>query len=347
MNAIDLRSDTVTWPTPEMRRAMAEAPVGDDVYGEDPTVNALEEEAAAMLGKEAGLFVSSGTQGNICSILTHCGRGDEIIAADKCHITTYEVGNPATLGGVHTRMVGMQPDGTMPLDQLEAAIRPAGNDHYPTTRLICLENTQGSMGGLVLPPDYVQAVADLAHNNGAMLHIDGARLFNAAAASGCPARDLVRGADSVTFCLSKGLCAPIGSIMVGSKDFIRKARRMRKALGGGLRQAGILAAAGIIALNEMTQRLHEDHENARDLALGLGKLPGIEIDMAQVQTNMIFIKLTAESRYTGAQIAEKLKPHNILIGMTYPDTFRAVTHYWIKREHVPQIIEAFRTVMAS
>lgn len=347
MNAIDLRSDTVTWPTPAMRQAMAEAPVGDDVYGEDPTVNMLEDRAAALLGKEAGLFVSSGTQGNICSILTHCGRGDEIIAADKCHITTYEVGNPATLGGVHTRMVAMTPDGIMPLDQLEAAIRPAGNDHYPTTRLICLENTQGSLGGLVLPPDYVQAVADLAHRHDALLHIDGARLFNASAASGCEARELVAGADSVTFCLSKGLCAPVGSVMVGSKDFIRRARRMRKALGGGLRQAGILAAAGIIALDEMTTRLHEDHANARDLALGLSQLPGIEIDLAQVQTNMVFIKLTTESKYTAAQIAEKLKPYNILIGMTYPDTFRAVTHYWIKREHIPQIVEAFRTVMAS
>lgn len=347
MNAIDLRSDTVTWPTPAMRQAMAEATVGDDVYGEDPTVNMLEDRAAALLGKEAGLFVSSGTQGNICSILTHCGRGDEIIAADKCHITTYEVGNPATLGGVHTRMVGMNTDGTIPLDKIEAAIRPEGNDHYPTTRLICLENTQGSLGGLVLPPDYVQAVADLAHAHGALLHIDGARLFNAAAASGCEARELVAGADSVTFCLSKGLCAPVGSVMVGSKDFIRRARRMRKALGGGLRQAGILAAAGIIALDEMTERLREDHDNARDLALGLSALPGIEIDLAQVQTNMIFIKLTSESRYTGAQIAEKLKSYNILIGMTYPDTFRAVTHYWIKREHIPQIIDAFRTVMAS
>jgi threonine aldolase len=330
-----------------MRRAMAEAPVGDDVYGEDPTVNALETQAAAILGKEAGLFVASGTQGNICSILTHCGRGDEIIAADQCHITSYEVGNPATLGAVHTRMVNVQPDGIMPLDRLKAAIRPEGNDHYPTTRLICLENTQGSMGGRVLPPEYVQAVADLAHEHGALLHIDGARIFNAAAASGCTARELVAGADSVTFCLSKGLCAPVGSVIVGSREFIRKARRMRKALGGGMRQAGILAAAGLIALNDMTRRLHEDHENARDLALGLNALPGIEIDLAQVQTNMVFIKLTSESRYTGAQIAEKLKAHNILIGMTYPDTFRAVTHYWIKREHVPQVIEAFRQVMAS
>lgn len=345
MNFIDLRSDTVTWPTPDMRRAMADAPVGDDVYGEDPTVNALEEQAAAMLGKEAGLFVTSGTQGNIVSILTQCGRGDEIIAADKCHITTYEVGNPATLGGVHTRMVHSSADGTIPLADLEAAIRPPDNDHYPTTRLICLENTQGSLGGRVLPLEYIDAVGELAHRHGAGLHIDGARLFNAAAASHCEVREIVKSADTVTFCLSKGLCAPGGSVIVGTRDFVKRARRMRKALGGGMRQAGILAAAGLIALNEMSKRLEEDHENARLLASGLSDLPGIQIDLAQVQTNMIFIKLTAEAKYSAPQIVEKLKPHNILIGASYHDLFRAVTHYWIKRDQIPQIVDAFRQVM--
>jgi threonine aldolase len=346
MNVIDLRSDTVTWPTPAMRKAMAEAPVGDDVYGEDPTVNALERLAAQRLGKEAGLFVASGTQGNITSLLTHCGRGDEIIAADKCHITTYEVGNPATLGGVATRVVPVQTDGIMPLAQIEAAIRTE-NVHFPTTRVICLENTQGSMGGRVLPPEYIDAVGELAHRHNALLHIDGARLFNAAAASGCSAADLVRNADSVTFCLSKGLCAPVGSVIVGTEAFIRRARRMRKALGGGMRQAGILAAAGLIALNEMTERLREDHENARRLANGLNTIPGLSVDMAQVQTNMIFIKVGPESRYTAGQIAEKLVAHNVYIGMTYPDTFRAVTHYWITPDRVDHALAAFQQVLAS
>ncbi len=345
MNTIDLRSDTVTWPTPEMRRAMAEAPVGDDVYGEDPTVNELERQAAARLGKEAALFVTSGTQGNITSVLTQCGRGDEIIAADKCHITTYEVGNPATLGGVATRQVPVDSDGLMPLDLLEAAIRPE-NVHYPTTRLICLENTQGSMGGLVLPMEYIDAVGDLAHAYGAGLHIDGARLFNAAAASGCDVKDIVKRADTVTFCLSKGLCAPAGSLIVGSHEFIHKARRMRKSLGGGMRQAGILAAAGLIALNQMSLRLDEDHANAQALAHGLAELPGIEIDLPKVQTNMIFLRIAPDAKRTPAEIAERLKAHNIQIGGAYHNQFRAVTHYWITRNHIPQIVDAFRQVMA-
>jgi threonine aldolase len=346
MDRIDLRSDTVTVPTSDMREAMATASVGDDVYGEDPTVNELERQAALRLGKEAGIFLSSGTQGNLIAILAQTGRFDEIIAADKCHITTYEVGNPAALGGVHTRHIPVGKDGLMPLEQLEAAIRPA-NIHYPATRLICLENTQGSLGGVVLPIEYVNAVGALAHRYNVQVHIDGARIFNAATALNCDVAEIVRAADSITFCLSKGLCAPVGSVLVGNADLIARARRIRKALGGGMRQAGILAAAGLIALNEMTLRLHEDHQNARTLAIGLSKLPQLEIDLAQVQTNMVFIKVKESAGITASQLAERLKQHKIWIGTTYPDTFRAVTHYWIKPDHIPVILNAFHTELEA
>lgn len=340
MNRIDLRSDTVTWPTPEMRRAMAEAPVGDDVYGEDPTVNALEEQAAARLGKEAGLFVVSGTMGNVTSVLTHCGRGDEIIVGDKAHIYNYEGGNPATHGGVHSFVIKVQPDGTLPLAEIEEGIRP-DDPHDPRTRLICLENTQGAAGGVPLPLDYLRSVGALAQKYGLKVHIDGARLFNAAAATGCDARELVEVADSVSICLSKGLCAPVGSVIVGSREFIRQARRVRKSLGGGMRQAGILAAAGLIALNEMPRRLQEDHDNARLLAAALSRLPGISIDLARVQTNMVFINLTHECPYTPPQLIEKLKAQNVLIGQTKAHQMRAVTHRWISRADIEQAIDAF------
>lgn len=342
MNAIDLRSDTVTWPTPAMRQAMAEAPVGDDVYGEDPTVNALEAAAAAKLGKAAGLFVASGTMGNLVALLTHCGRGDEIIVGDRAHIYNYEAGNPAALGGVHSRVLRNSPDGQLPLDEIEAAIRP-DDPHFARTRVICLENTQGGQGGLALPVGYIEAVGTLAKQHGLLLHIDGARLFNAVAATGCEARDLAAPADSVSICLSKGLCAPVGSVLVGSAEFIGRARRVRKAVGGGLRQAGILAAAGLIALNEMStpERLGQDHQNARALANGLSQLPGLEIDLAQVQTNMVFIHLTAECRYTPAQLSERLKAYNVLINPTYGRQLRAVTHYWITAERVEATVAAF------
>ena len=347
MNTIDLRSDTVTWPTPAMRQAMAEAPVGDDVYGEDPTVNLLQAQAAALLGKEAALFVSSGTMGNIIASLAHCERGSEIIVGDKAHMFIYEAGNPATIGGVHTRPVHVQPDGTLALAEIEGAIRDPDNVHYPRTSLIGLENTQGGIGGVVLPVDYVRQVGELAHSRNIVLHIDGARLFNAAAALGCDVRDLVAPADSVSFCLSKGLCAPVGSLLVGSQSFIARAVRIRKALGGGLRQAGILAAAGLIALNDMPAQLPIDHENARALASGLATLPGVQINMQQVQTNMVFFSLADDVPVSAAQIIEALAAHNIRIGTIGKRQFRAVTHYWITRAHVQQVIDAFAAVLAA
>jgi threonine aldolase len=324
-----------------MRKAMAEAEVGDDVFGEDPTVNRLEAEAAERLGKEAGLFVSSGTMGNLVAILTHCGRGDEAIIGDRAHTFEHEVGGMAGLGGVQSHLIPVQPDGTLPLDAIRRAIR-SEDVHYPTTRMIELENTQGSVGGIPIPKPYIEEVGALAHEHGLTLHIDGARIFNAATALDCNVADLVEAADSVSFCLSKGLCAPVGSVLVGSKDFIKHARRNRKMLGGGTRQAGVLAAAGLIALHDMTERLGEDHANARLLAEGLSELPQIEIDLDRVQTNMMFFSLREDAGITAPELAERLKAHNVYILDMDERTFRAVTHYWIRPEHVIEVLVALQ-----
>ena len=273
MHIIDLRSDTLTQPTPAMRQAMANAEVGDDVFGEDPTIGRLEEKAAGRLGKEAGLLVSSGTQGNLVSLLTHCGRGDEAIMGDQSHTFRYEQGGCAALGGIMPHLVRNQLDGTMSLGEIRAAIRGA-DIHAPRTRLICIENTHNRCGGVPLTVEYTQQVADLAHEHGLCLHIDGARLFNAAVALGVDACHLVRGADSVTICLSKGLGAPVGSVVCGSREFIHEARRARKVLGGGMRQAGIIAAAGIIALEQMVDRLADDHLHAEVVGRRAGATTG-------------------------------------------------------------------------
>src|SRR5512133_239976 len=253
MNFIDLRSDTVSQPTPEMREAMANAELGDDVYGEDPTVNRLEELAAHKMGKESGLLVTSGTMGNLIAVLAHCQRGDEAIMGTMAHTFVFEQGGVSALGGVFPHTVPNQPDGTLKLDDIEAAIR--GEDvHFPISKLILLENTQNRCGGVVLTPEYTRQVAGLAKKHNLMLHLDGARVFNAAAALNVDVKELTGPADSVTFCLSKALCAPVGSILCGTKDFIYRSRRLRKQLGGGMRQAGVLAAAGIIAVEKMTLR---------------------------------------------------------------------------------------------
>jgi threonine aldolase len=246
MEFVDLRSDTVTQPTPAMRAAMAKAEVGDDVYGEDPTINRLQEMAAEMMGKEAGLFVASGTMGNLAGVLAHCQRGDEAIVGNKAHTFLFEAGGISALGGVHSCQLPNQPDGSLALEDIEAAIRP-DDPHDPITRLICLENTHNRCGGTYQTPDYMNQVSEFAHERGLHVHLDGARIFNAAAAQGIKAKELAAPVDSVTFCLSKGLCAPVGSVLCGSKEYIRKAHRLRKMLGGGMRQAGILAAAGIVA----------------------------------------------------------------------------------------------------
>lgn len=329
-----------------MREAMYRAEVGDDVFGDDPTVIRLQELAAEMLGKQAGLFVPSGTMGNLASILAHCGRGEEAILGDKAHTVIYEAGGISALGGVHSRQLRNLPDGSLELDDIRQAIR-SDDPHFPVTRLVALENTHNRCGGTVLSPAYMQTVGDLAHERGLALHLDGARLFNAAAALGVAARELAAPADSVTFCLSKGLCAPVGSVIVGERDFIRRAHRVRKQLGGGMRQAGILAAAGIVALETMTGRLVEDHERARRLAAGLAEIPGVLLDPGSPHTNMIFFNLSAEVPLGTAQVTQQLLAHDILVVSSGSRRFRLVTHYWINDQAVELAIAAFRQALSA
>jgi threonine aldolase len=344
MDLVDLRSDTVTHPTPAMRAAMAAAPVGDDVYGEDPTINRLQEMAAALTGKEAGLFVASGTMGNLVAVLAHCGRGDEVILGNKAHTFLYEAGGISALGGVHSCQIPNQPDGTLGLEDIRAAIRP-DDPHDPISRLVALENTHNRCGGVPLSAAYTQAVGDLAHQHGLRLHIDGARLFNAAVSQGVKAVELAAPADSVTFCLSKALCAPVGSVLCGSREFIQRAHRIRKQVGGGMRQAGILAAAGIVALESMVDRLSEDHARARSLAQGLGTIPGLKLEPGTPYTNMVFLNLEEAVPFTAAQVADRLAECGVLVGATGERSFRLVTHYWIDDQGVERTVEAFKTIL--
>ena len=342
---IDLRSDTVTFPTPEMREAMARAKVGDDVFGDDPTVNRLQEMAAARLGKEAALLVPSGTMANLVSVLTRCGRGDEIILGDQCHTALYEGGGVSALGGVHPRTVPNRRDGTLPLEAIEAAVR-AEDDHFPTSRLVCLENTHNRCGGAPLTAEYTQQVSSLAHAHGLALHLDGARIFNAAAATGSPVDLLAESADSVSFCLSKGLCAPVGSLVCGEAGFIRRAHRIRKQLGGGMRQAGVIAAAGIVALETMTDRLSEDHARARRLAAALKDLPEIQLETDPPATNMVYFSLGGGVPLDGAGMERALANEGILIHPVGPRRIRLVLHYWIDDDDVGRTVDAFRRAAA-
>lgn len=344
MKWIDLRSDTVTQPTEAMRIAMAKADVGDDVYGEDPTVNKLQELAAGMLGKEAGLFVPSGTMGNLIAILAHCGRGDEVILGNMAHTFLYEAGGVSALGGVHSCQLPNQPDGTIRFEDIQAAIRP-DDAHHPISRLIALENTHNRCGGVVLTAEYTRAVGELARQNGLRLHMDGARIFNAAVAAGIPARDMVDVVDSVTFCLSKALCAPVGSVLCGSQEFIGKAHRIRKQLGGGMRQAGILAAAGIVALESMIDRLAEDHARAKKLAKELSAIPGLVLEPGTPYTNMIFAGLAQDVPLSTRQVVEKLAEKGVKIGAAGRGRFRMVTHYWIDDAAVEEAAQQFRSVL--
>ena len=341
---VDLRSDTVTRPTPEMREAMARAEVGDDVFGDDPTVNRLQDMAAERLGKEAALFVPSGTMGNLAAILAHCGRGDEIILGDQCHTSMFEAGGVAALGGVHPRTVRNRADGTLPLEAIESAVRPY-DDHFPTSRLVCLENTHNRCGGVPLTAEYTRQVGDLARAHGLRLHLDGARIFNAVAATGSSVQDLAAPTDSVTFCLSKGLCAPVGSVLCGESDFIRRARRIRKQLGGGMRQAGVIAAAGVVALEKMTERLVEDHARARRLAEGLKTIQGVELETDPPPTNMVFFVLGSESPIDGAGVEAALARDDILVHAVGPRRVRLVLHYWVDDEGIERALESFRRAL--
>lgn len=331
MKRIDLRSDTVTLPTPAMREAMARAEVGDDVMGEDPTVNRLEEMAAARVQKDAALFVASGTMANLVALLTHCNRGDEVIVGDKAHTFINEVGGMAALGGIHPRTLPNQPDGTLALDDIKNAIR-GDNVHWPRTKLIALENTHNACNGSPLSPAYHKAVYDLAHARNIRVHTDGARIFNAAVALGVPVHQLTQSTDTISFCLSKGLSAPVGSLVCGTRDFIAEARRQRKMVGGGMRQAGIIAAAGIVALETMVDRLAEDHANAKRLAEGLADIPGIELDPGCVQTNIVFFDLS--NRVTARQLADRVARDGVLIGVNAERRIRVVTHYGIERDDI-------------
>jgi threonine aldolase len=342
---IDLRSDTVTLPTPAMREAMAKAPLGDDVYGEDPTVNALEELAAEKVGKQAGLFIPSGTMGNLIAMLTHCQRGDEIILGKRAHTFLYEGGGISTLGSVHSAQVWEQADGSLALEDIEAAIRP-DDVHAPRTRLIALENTHNRCGGTFQTPAYVAAVSEFAHARGLKVHVDGARIFNAAVAQGVDVKALTGQVDSITFCLSKGLCAPVGSVLCGSREFIAGARRWRKHLGGGMRQVGILAAAGIVSINEMVERLAEDHARARRLAKELAIHPQLVLDPGSPATNMLFMNLAEDVGMDAAGVAENLRERDVLVGVTGKRRFRLVLHYWVSDADLERVIAAFGDVLA-
>lgn len=344
MDYIDLRSDTVTKPTPEMREAMAEAEVGDDVYRDDPTVNRLEALAANMLGKESALFVPSGTMGNLLALLVHCQRGDEAIVGDKSHIYLNEAGGMSALGGIQPCPVPNQKDGTLALDDILASIRTE-DVHHPITRLICLENTQNICGGIPLTAAYTREVGELARKNNLSLHIDGARIFNAAAAQNVSIRDLVDPADSVMFCLSKGLASPIGSMLVGTSKFIARARHLRKMLGGGMRQVGVLAAAGIISLEKMTTRLADDHARARKLADGLRNVKGVLVDESSPYSNMVYLNLASDVKVDAAKIIDSALKQGVLLDCENARRFRLVTHYWVDDKAVDKVIQVFKTAM--
>jgi threonine aldolase len=343
MRQVDLRSDTLTRPTPSMLKAMAEAQVGDDVFGEDPTINKLEEMAAERLGKEAALFVASGTMGNLVSLLAHCGRGDEIILGNLSHTFFFEQGGSAAVGGIHPRTVANQPDGTLALSEIEAAVR-SENIHFPLTRLIVLENTHNLCGGHPLDTDYMRAVGDIARRHGLKIHVDGARFFNAAVALDTKVDQLAAEADSVSFCLSKGLAAPVGSVVCGNREFIFKARRARKVLGGGMRQAGVLAAAGIVALNEMVDRLADDHANARKLADGLAEMPGLSIDPSLIKTDIVYFEVKRDDMSV-AELVQRLEEQGVRMLPVGPGRIRAVTHYHITPDDIDYALGAFSKVL--
>jgi threonine aldolase len=352
MMLIDLRSDTVTHPTPAMREAMYRAEVGDDVYGEDPTVNRLQEMAAERVGKEAALFVPSGTMANAIAMLAQAGRGQAIIVGDQSHIYHYEAGGASTLGGSPMVAVPTYPDGMLNLEAVKASIADESDAHVAATALLCIENTHNRCGGKVLNVEQITEVANLAHEHDLALHMDGARIFNAAIALGVPASTLTAPVDSVMFCLSKGLSAPVGSVVAGSSEFIRRAHRIRKLLGGGMRQAGILAAAGIVALEQMVKRLSEDHEHCKQLARGLADFPQIEIDVDGVMSNiLIFSLLDAQQQKLPEVAAQRFvaraREHGVLIDSIGQGKLRAVTHYGISEQDITTALAGIRRALLA
>jgi threonine aldolase len=344
MKIIDLRSNTVTQPTAEMRKAMFEAEVGDDVYGEDPTINRLESMAAEITGKESALFTTSGTQSNLIAVLTHTKHGNEIILGSDAHIFINEVGGAAALGGVVTRTLPNDRRGCIDPDDIKHAIRTK-NIHYPETTLLCLENTHNRCGGTVLDVDYCNMVCDLGHANGLKMHLDGARIFNAAVALGVPAKNLTVNFDSVNFCISKGLSAPVGSLLCGNKDFVTRARKARKMLGGGMRQAGILAAAGIVALETMVDRLAEDHVNAGRLAKGLAGIKGISVSQLEPPTNIVLFELS--SKIPVQPFIDGVEKAGLKVNPRGGILFRAVTHRMISAADIEAALAIIESVTAK
>ena len=351
LHVVDLRSDTVTTPTQQMRIAMMEAVVGDDVFGDDPTVSLLESKAASIFGKENAIFVPSGTMGNLISIMVHCSRrGDEVLIGDRSHITCYEQGGVASIGGVHPRTVKTLSDGTLDLNDLQSKVRP-DDIHAPCTRLVCIENTHNLMGGKVLKPLYMKKLVEFANRNNLKLHVDGARIFNAATALSIPVASLVEGADSVSSCLSKGLCAPVGSVIAGSNEFIKNARRLRKALGGGMRQAGVLAAPGLIAIEKMPLRLEVDHNNAKRLSIGIANMKhlGLQIEVDSVETNIVLF-VVCHPKLNGSQLVKKLEEGNdakVRMLVVEGNTVRAVTHCQVSQVGIDLCLEKMKSVLEN
>lgn len=344
MKRIDFRSDTLTLPTPAMRLAMAEAEVGDDVYGEDPTLIALEALAAQITGKEAALFVPSGTMGNQIAVKVHTKPGDEVILEEQCHIFTYEVGGMGAISGVQNRLVPSD-NGVLHWETVAKAVR-SQDIHFPETTLICLENTHNKAGGTVTPVETMKEIYAFAQSKGIPVHLDGARIFNAATALGVPVRELTQYTDSVMLCLSKGLCAPVGSLLAGTQEFIAKARKVRKMLGGGIRQGGVLAAAGLLALRVMSLRLQEDHDRAKALAEGLNAIPGLCVDVDRVVTNILMCDVTDEA-VDVSDLLEKLRDEGVWVNPVDARRLRFVTHYYITEEHVKETLEIIEKHMKT
>ena len=338
MAVIDLRSDTITHPTDEMRRAMADAEVGDDVFGEDPSINALQERAAEMLGQEAGLLTASGTMSNLIAALTWCSRGDEMIMGQEAHMFWNESGGPTALSGAQVRLVPNESNGRISAESVAGAVRDASNIHVPATTLVCLENTHNRCSGGVMTPQDTREVVEVAHAAGAAVHLDGARIFNAAVALEVPVSELTKDVDDVSFCLSKALSCPVGSVLCGSQEFITRARKWRKMVGGGMRQAGVLAAAGLVALDTMVERLADDHANARRLAAGLADIDGLSVDPDSIHTNIVIFEVDRQKVGEARDVIAALREDGVLVSHSREQSLRMVTHRHISGADVDEAL---------
>ena len=341
---IDLRSDTVTLPSNDMKKFIIDSPLGDDVYGEDPSVNLLQNKIAKIFNKEAALFVPSGTMANLIAVLTHCNRGDEVILGDKSHIFYYEAGGISAFGGIHSHQLKNNDDGTININDIKTSIRALGNDHFPKTKLICLENTHNACYGSPLNTEYFHDVKKVANKHDLSIHLDGARIFNAAIALNKSVDELTKDCDTISCCLSKGLSAPVGSVVLGTKAFILKAKHMRKALGGGMRQAGLIAAGAIFSLENMIDRIADDHVNAKELAYELHKIKTISINPEQVYTNIIFI-YNKNTKISNKQLLNELEKNNIKIDYKGNSKFRLVTHSGFKKRDINSVVKVFKEIL--